>query len=50
VPCETGAAKCRFVLNKLLPEGSTLDVRFPNDLGGVSTWRFQHGVERWLEL
>jgi hypothetical protein len=50
VPCETGAAKCRYVLNKLLPEGSFLDVRFPNDSGGVSTWRFMHGVERWLEL
>lgn len=49
-PCATGAAKCRFVLNKLIPAGSVLDVRFPNEQGGTTTWRFTGGVKGWKEL
>ncbi len=49
-PCDIGRAKCRYVLHKLLPEGSVLDVHFPNDSGGVSTWRFVGGTKGWSEL
>lgn len=49
-PCGVGAAKCRFVLNKLLPEGSQLLVHFPGEDGGVTTWLFQHGVPKWAPL
>lgn len=49
-PCATGAAKCRFVLNKLIPAGSVLDVRFPNEQGGATTWRFTGGEKGWKEL
>lgn len=50
VPCAKGAAKCRYVLHKLLPEGATLDVIFPNERAGISTWRFIGGVKGWSEL
>jgi len=50
VPCGVGAAKCRFVLNKLLPEGSSLLVHFPGEEGGVTTWLFQHGVPKWTPV
>jgi hypothetical protein len=50
VPCAAGAAKCRYVLNKLLAPGAILDVHFPNASGGVSTWRFIGGVTGWSEL
>ena len=50
VPCDIGRAKCRYVLHKLLPAGSTLDVHFPNDGGGVTTWRFVGGTKGWSEL
>jgi len=48
-PCgdPPGAANCRFVLNKLLPEGSTLRVHFPSDDGSVTVWTFKAGVPRW---
>ncbi len=49
IPCATGAAKCRYVLHKLLPGGAVLDVRFPNEFGGVTTWRFIGGVKGWSE-
>jgi hypothetical protein len=49
-PCEIGRAKCRYVLHKLLPAGSVLDVHFPNDSGGVTTWRFVGGIKGWSEL
>jgi len=49
IPCGAGAANCRYVLNKLLPEGSILDVHFPNDNGQIITWRFIGGVKRWQE-
>lgn len=49
-PCDIGRAKCRHVLHKLLPHGSVLDVHFPNDRGGVSTWRFAGGTKGWSEL
>jgi hypothetical protein len=50
VPCGIGPAKCRFVLNKLLPPGATLDVHFPNGAGGVSIWRFVGGQPGWQVL
>ena len=49
VPCATGAAKCRYVLGKLLPQGSVLDVHFPDESGGIRTWRFTGGVKGWSE-
>jgi len=49
-PCDIGRAKCRYVLHKLLPAGSVLDVHFPNDSGGISTWRFVAGRKGWSEL
>jgi hypothetical protein len=49
VPCEIGRAKCRYVLHKLLPPGSVLDVHFPNDQGTISTWRFVSGRQGWSE-
>ena len=48
-PCDIGRAKCRYVLHKLLPTGSVLDVHFPNDSGGISTWRFVSGIEKWRQ-
>jgi hypothetical protein len=50
VPCDIGRAKCRYVLHKLLPPGSVLDVHFPNDSGGISTWRFTAVCKGWSEL
>ena len=47
---DIGRAKCRYVLYKLLPGGSVLDVYFPDDIGGVSTWRFVGGAKGWSEL
>jgi nucleic acid/nucleotide deaminase of polymorphic system toxin len=47
-PCGTGAAKCRFVLYKLLPEGSTLRVHFPAADGTMTDWDFQGGVPGWV--
>jgi hypothetical protein len=49
VPCgdPPGPANCRFVLHKLLPEGSTLRVHFPADDGSVDVWTFKSGVPRW---
>jgi hypothetical protein len=49
VPCEIGRAKCRYVVRKLLPPGSVLDVHFPIDQGTVSTWRFTAGRRGWSE-
>jgi hypothetical protein len=49
IPCGAGAANCRYVLNKLLPRGSTLDVHFPDAQGQVTTWRFIGGVKGWQE-
>jgi SCP1.201-like deaminase len=46
-PCGAGAANCRFVLSKLLPDGATLVVKFPADGGGIATWLFQGGVPGW---
>ena len=48
-PCGEGSAKCRFVLYKLLPEGSTLRIHFPGDDGTVQVWTFRGGVPRWQE-
>ncbi len=51
VPCgPTGAAKCRNVLYKLLPVGSTLDVHYPKDDGTVGTWRFVGGQRGWTVI
>jgi SCP1.201-like deaminase len=49
VPCgdPPGPANCRFVLHKLLPEGSTLRVHFPGDDGSVTVWTFKSDVPRW---
>jgi len=49
IPCAKGAAKCRYVLYKLLPEAAVLDVHFPDDAGRVGTWRFIGGVKGWSE-
>jgi len=48
-PCDIGRAKCRYVLHKLLPPGSVLDVHFPDDSGTVRTWRFASGSKGWSE-
>jgi hypothetical protein len=45
-PCATGAM-CRYNLGRILPQGSVLDVSFPDPNGGVSTWQFTGGVPRW---
>ena len=45
-PCAS-AGSCRFVLHKLIPEGSTMRVHFPDPAGGVSTWTFTGGVPGW---
>lgn len=50
VPCGRGRAMCRYVLHKLLPSGSVLDVHFPRDSGGTTTWRFTAGTKGWSEL
>jgi hypothetical protein len=47
-PCGAGAANCRFVLNKLLPEGATLRVHFLNTDGTVGEWDFTGGVPGWV--
>ncbi|HEX6685587.1 MAG TPA: DddA-like double-stranded DNA deaminase toxin [Candidatus Limnocylindrales bacterium] len=48
-PCESAGA-CRYVLHKLIPEGSTMRVHFPDASGtGVRTWTFTGGVPRWTE-
>jgi hypothetical protein len=46
-PCGPGAAKCRFVLYKLLPEGSTLRVHFIAADGTPTEWTFRGGVPGW---
>ncbi|TMD89974.1 MAG: hypothetical protein E6I73_09290 [Chloroflexi bacterium] len=48
-PCGPGAANCRTVLFKLLPEGSTLRVHFLNVDGTVGEWDFTGGVPGWVE-
>ena len=45
-PCSTGAM-CRFNLNKILPENSTLNVHFPNEFGVETIWQFKSGTARW---
>jgi hypothetical protein len=48
-PCKK-SGMCRYNLHKILPQGSTLRVHFPDDGGTVMTWEFRHGRPKWMEL
>ena len=48
-PCNTGAM-CRFNLNRILPEGYTLNVHFPDISGNEVIWQFKGGILKWIEV
>jgi len=48
-PCNTGAM-CRFNLSRILPEGSTLTVHFPDIAGNEVIWQFKGGTPKWIEF
>jgi hypothetical protein len=50
IPCDKGG-QCRFNLAKIMPEGSTLRVHFPDPSdGSIKVWEFRHGVPPWRVL
>ena len=48
-PCNTGAM-CRFNLSKILPDGSKLNVHFPDIDGNEVIWQFKSGTPKWIDF